>query len=263
MLFLYTMEYIPEYIARHLVGYQSDGNNLRTSSAAFVYHFTRAGDRGLYLKINAQPDVVGLRPEAEHMRFLAGKLEVPTVIDYIEEQGRQYLLAKALPGQPAHLRSQHKDKEHLVHVLAEGLRRIHAVDARNCPFDRSVDALIERVESQLRKGYLGREFLEEGGWQTADEALHWLDTHRPVGEDLVFLHGDYCLPNVLVEKGVLTGFVDWGYAGVGDRWIDIVACVHSVRRNLGEEWGAFFLKEYGVGEMDEVRETYYDKVLVS
>ena len=263
MLFLYVMEYIPEYIARYLRGYQSTGENLRTASAAFVYHFSRAGDLGFYLKINAQCEVVGLRPEAEHMRWLEGKLDIPQVIHYMEEGGRQYLLSEALPGQPAHWRNQHGDKGQLVQILAAGLRKIHAVDIGNCPFDRSIDALIERVEKQLSLGYLGREYLDAGGWQTATEALIWLDQHRPSGEDLVFLHGDYCLPNVLVEDGALTGFVDWGYAGAGDRWIDLVACAHSVQRNLGAEWSEVFLKAYGVGEMDREREAYYEQLLVS
>lgn len=35
-----------------------------------------------------------------------------------------------------------------------------------------------------------------------------MTAHRPKSEDLVFSHGDYCLPNILVEGGVLTGFVD-------------------------------------------------------
>ena len=39
--------------------------------------------------------------------------------------------------------------------------------------------------------------------------------------DLVFTHGDYCAPNILVGAAPLhtvTGVVDWGYAGVADRW---------------------------------------------
>ena len=32
-------------------------------------------------------------------------------------------------------------------------------------------------------------------------------------EDLVFTHGDYCLPNVIIDGEEVAGFVDWGRAG--------------------------------------------------
>ena len=83
------------------------------------------------------------------------------------------------------------------------------------------------------------------------------------GADLVFTHGDYCAPNVLLqlpaplaqpdgaEPGVpdeptLTGVVDWGYAGVADRWRDLVKARWSVGFNYGEEWDARWLDWYGL-----------------
>src|SRR5260370_34572936 len=42
----------------------------------------------------------------------------------------------------------------------------------------------------------------------------------------VLVHGDYCLPNVLVMDGVLTGLIDVGQTGLGDPRVDLAAGVY-------------------------------------
>jgi aminoglycoside phosphotransferase len=44
----------------------------------------------------------------------------------------------------------------------------------------------------------------------------------------VLIHGDYCLPNVLVDDGRMTGLVDVGRAGLGDPRDDLAAGVWSL-----------------------------------
>ncbi|HVC77455.1 MAG TPA: phosphotransferase [Candidatus Micrarchaeaceae archaeon] len=53
----------------------------------------------------------------------------------------------------------------------------------------------------------------------------------------VFIHGDYCLPNVLVVDGRLTGLVDVGGSGLGEPNDDLAAGLWTLHYNFGHGYG--------------------------
>jgi aminoglycoside phosphotransferase len=61
----------------------------------------------------------------------------------------------------------------------------------------------------------------------------------------VLVHGDYCLPNVLVKDGALSGLVDVGGAGLGDPRQDLAAGVWTLQYNFGPGLAREFLASYG------------------
>jgi kanamycin kinase len=63
------------------------------------------------------------------------------------------------------------------------------------------------------------------------------------GESLV--HGDACLPNIIVGDDASTGYIDLGDTGVGDVEVDLSAAVWSLQYNLGPGFGRAFLTAYG------------------
>ena len=72
-----------------------------------------------------------------------------------------------------------------------------------------------------------------------------------------FVHGDFCLPNILAEDGEITGFIDTEAAGLGDPWLDIAWCIWSFEYNLGtKEYTDILLEELGVEFDQEIYELY-------
>jgi kanamycin kinase len=62
----------------------------------------------------------------------------------------------------------------------------------------------------------------------------------------VLLHGDYCLPNIILKDGKLSGFIDLGNGGLGDRHIDLHWGIWSLQYNLKtDQWTDRFLDAYG------------------
>ncbi|MGA8922952.1 MAG: phosphotransferase, partial [Candidatus Dormiibacterota bacterium] len=61
----------------------------------------------------------------------------------------------------------------------------------------------------------------------------------------VLIHGDYCLPNVLVSSGRLSGIVDVGRSGLGRPDDDLAAGVWTLQYNFGLGFARVFLEAYG------------------
>lgn len=226
-------------------------------SGAAVFRLT--ADRSVrFLKVT--PRAIGIDgvDEVDRLRWLKGKLPVPDVLGYAEDATNAYLLLSALPGADATDKTLHEDKARLTHLLAEGLRTIHALPIADCPFDQRLEREIERAGRRVAAGLVDEaDFDEERLGRSASAVFAELLASRPSEEDLVFIHGDYCLPNVMIDEWQISSFIDLGRAGVSDRYHDLAQAVRSVRRNLGAEWVQRFLSEYGIHEPDERKLTFY------
>jgi aminoglycoside phosphotransferase len=67
----------------------------------------------------------------------------------------------------------------------------------------------------------------------------------------VLIHGDYCLPNVLVHDGKFSAVVDVGLAGMGNPDVDLAAGLWTLHYNFGRDWGRPFLEAYGWPPMSD------------
>lgn len=79
----------------------------------------------------------------------------------------------------------------------------------------------------------------------------------PDSEGNCFVHGDFCLPNILACDGKITGFIDTEAAGVGDPWMDYAWCIWSLEYNLGtDKYTPLLLETLGI-EFDRKKFEYY------
>lgn len=66
-----------------------------------------------------------------------------------------------------------------------------------------------------------------------------------------FIHGDFCLPNVMLDDWEFSGFIDLGLSGVGDKHIDIYWVLWSLNYNLKtDKYTDCFLDLYGRENVD-------------
>jgi kanamycin kinase/aminoglycoside 3'-phosphotransferase-3 len=188
--------------------------------------------------------------EVKALAWLEGKLPVPKIIESETRDGYSYLLMSRLPGEMACSHNSLKNMEETVKALARGLKMLWAIDISGCPCSNVVsEKLIQaqyNIENDLvNKNDFNPETFGPEGFKDIHDLYAYLDSNRPK-EDFVFSHGDFCLPNVFVSGGHITGYLDWGNGGVADRWQDIALCVRSMKYNYMQ----------CAGHDDSVYETY-------
>lgn len=218
------------------------------------------GPAGLrrYLKTRSAAAAVPLRAEAARLRWAreAG-LPVPLVLAACRAGQAEWLLTESLPGTSAVDPALLARPGELVPLLANGLRRFHQAQAAGCPFRFGLDIALDRVRGRVLAGQIDPDDMHaEHAHLSPAAALAELERLRPDDEDLVVCHGDYCLPNVLIAGGEVTGFVDLGELGVADRWWDLAVGSWSVSWNVGAGWEELFLSSYGVAR-DDRRMAFY------
>ncbi len=65
------------------------------------------------------------------------------------------------------------------------------------------------------------------------------------------IHGDFCLPNIMLDDYDFKAFIDLGLAGAGDRHIDLFWCIWSLWFNLKtDRYTDYFLDLYGRANID-------------
>ncbi|GMR22364.1 MAG: hypothetical protein BMS9Abin37_0709 [Acidobacteriota bacterium] len=133
--------------------------------------------------------------------------------------GIEWLLTESLPGVPATDKEFTAEPAFLVPLLAQGLRALHEAPAADCPFSFRLSDALTHVRRRVDLGLVdpARDFHVEHRLLTPERALSELERRKPLTEDVVLCHGDYCLPNVLIDDGRMSGYVDLGELGLADR----------------------------------------------
>jgi kanamycin kinase len=216
-----------------------------------TYRLAGDGERAWFLKV-APPDLEPpLDLEATRLRWARAHLPVPQVRGTgPTASGGAWMLTDALPGEDATRSPLTSHPDRLVPALARGLRRFHATPIEPCPFSLRLPDALALAEDRVRRGIVipARHFHPEHAHLSAADALRELLRTQPSTEDLVVCHGDYCLPNALLEGSEVTAFVDLGGLGVADRW--------SVTWNLGPGFEPLFLAAYDA-PLDSERLHFY------
>ncbi len=223
-----------------------------------TYRLSKGSEERRYLKLAPTDWYPSIEDEADRMRWAVDHLPVPPVVEQGSNGQVSWLITRALPGRDATDPVFAPVHERLVRTLAAGLRTFHDAPVEICPFDFRLEHALAHARRRLDEGRIqpAQDFHPEFGHLSAEEAIEHLHRTRPDSERLVVCHGDYCLPNVLIEADAACGFVDLGELGVADRWWDLAVATWSVTWNLGPGYEDLFLHEYGV-ERDDDRVEFY------
>lgn len=202
------------------------------------------GTENLFLK---SASAGSLKAEAEMTRYFHGKGLGPEVLDYHSGE-KDWLLTRAVPGEDCTFPKYLEDPKRLCDTTATLLRRLHEQSHAGCPVTNHRDLYLTQVHRNRRAGICDLSLFPEKDWgfSSPEEAWSVVTEYEFLLQQDTLLHGDYCLPNVVLDNWKFTGFIDVGRGGVGDRHTDIFWGVWTLFFNL--KTNAFcnrFLDAYG------------------
>jgi len=166
-----------------------------------------------------------VKREQEITRWLQDKLNVPSILDFGEEQGREFMIMSEIRG--AHIDNfEDKPDEYVAH-LVNGIKLVQSVNISDCAFDSTLNVRLTELKWLIDNNMASLDDWEDTTTFTdPNELYQWLCDNKPT-EDLVFSHGDITA-NFFVS-GTDYFFYDMGRAGIADRWVDIAFCVSNIR----------------------------------
>ncbi len=200
------------------------------SPEARVYYLEQGG--GYFLKTAARGS---LAREAELYAYFHKKGLAPEVLFY-ESGERDLLLTACAEGEdgthPQHL----ADPKRLSSVMGEALRALHETEAPDCPVRDRMGEYLALADKGFAMGKFDAElFLGKYRYASAEEARAVLSEGRGLLKNEVLLHGDYCLPNIMLKDFKVSSFIDIGNGGIGDRHIDLFWGAWTLVFNLGTD----------------------------
>ena len=220
------------------------------SPAARVYFIDRDG--GYYLK--TQPISAGsLRPEAEKTRFFHKKGLGAEVLSYATVGDSDWLLTRRVAGEDCTHPDYLSDPKRLCDLWAEILRGLHDLPTEGCPAPDYLDKYLALAADNYRTGrYDKTQFPDSFGYACAEEAWEVLSKGKHLLKADTLIHGDYCLPNILLDGWKFSGFIDLGNSGVADRHIDLFWGAWTLGFNLHTDaYRTRFFDAYGRDRVDE------------
>ena len=231
---------IPKKIQEFIAEKSGTQDNIGLSGAS-VYLFD-----DLVLKI--QPNGITAENEYLMMRWLAGKLPVPKIIEYSKTNKHSFLLMSKCSGIIACDGGLMNRPTYQAELLAGVLHDIWSIDYSKCPADWTLDRKLLEAEQNVISGNVDVAMSEPEtfgpkGFKDPETLLYWLQTNRP-DEEVVLSHGDFCLPNILFSNGELSGLIDLGRTGKADKWCDIALCYRSLKNNYSGRYSGMPVRNF-------------------
>ena len=211
------------------------------SPAARVYFLDKGP--GYFLKTAPKR---ALAKESAMNAFFHSKGLGTEVIAY-ETLDADWMLTLRIPGEDCTDPQYTADPVRLCDTTAQLLRQLHETDHTLCPVpNRTEEYLATARHNWENKIYDASLFPDNWGYTTAEEAWAEIEKNCKYLRTDTLLHGDYCLPNILLDKWNFSGFIDLDTGGVGDRHVDLFWGMWSLQFNLKtDRFRERFLDAYG------------------
>ena len=205
-------------------------------------------EQGFFVKIAAEKS---LYRESVMTEFFHKKCLGADVVGYFSNE-KDWLVTQKVSGDDCITQKYLDNPEKLCDKLAEVMHILHQTDIKDCPKVDVMQDLLSIAEKNRVCGALRKdEIPQKRGFATADDAWKCLSEGKELLKSDMLVHGDFCLPNIMLDNWRFSAFIDLDGAGVGDRHIDLFWGAWTLRYNLHTDcYKERFFDAYGRDKID-------------
>lgn len=198
-----------------------------SSPAACVYFIDK--DQGYFLK---KADKGRLEKEVALTRYFASKGLAQEVVDYVSDE-QDWLLTAKVEGEDASSEEYLENPKKLCQTLAETMRQLHVLKVDENLVGNRTQAYLKDVKVGYQAGNFDTHYLFSHQKQIDRSGAYTkVQEYSPYLEADTLIHGDFCLPNIILKDWQFQAMIDWDSAGLGDKHIDLFWTVWSLAYNL-------------------------------
>jgi aminoglycoside 3'-phosphotransferase II len=230
---------------------------------ASVFRVSHHRDGCRYLKLAWGPEAQPLRSEIARTEWLSSHhIRVPKFLMKACTEDVTACLMTAVPGWhlitspppcPAAL-----DLPAAMRVIGHGLARLHNVPVADCPFDEMPRTRLARALDDIDHNRVdASQFDDRNAGIPPHRLYRRLASTVPAGEDIVVVHGDPTLENLLIGPDGELGFIDCGHAGCSDRYLDLAVVDMDLRASFGRDAAEGFIAAYGIRDWNDRKAAFF------
>ncbi len=194
------------------------------------------------------------------MKAIEKVVHVPAILDSGVCNSTVYMITAETAGKSGADLCEKKRPEKLMEELCRAMGELHNIPIEGLPL-LGLEQKLAWAEERVSSGSVDEDDFDDVRLgMKAEEILDWLVKNKPDIEDCVFTHGDFCLPNVFMDKCGNSSFIDLGRGGIACRYQDIALLLRSFQYNYrissADEVIRIFEHSSGI-DVDMKRVRYY------
>lgn len=173
------------------------------------------------------------------------------VLDY-KSYDYDYLITEKINGENCIDTQYLNNPNRLVETLAMILKNLHQLKTNTVPRYFRTNEYINKVKINYKNNYFQKEYFAPIiSFDSIEKSYEFINKNCHKLNNNTLVHGDYCLPNIILNNWDFSGFIDLGLAGQGDKHFDIFWGMWSIYYNTKDiNYSKKFLKLYGSNNFD-------------
>lgn len=217
--------------------------------------------KDVVVKISDYFDVI---EEAKNFEWLQQYTKVPKIYATGCIEKKYYIVMEKLPGVMFQEVFATMPLHEIVVQYACLLKQFHQIDYRGIPYNHDLQYKLKVVKENIKTNKVRPQYFERELQQMDSQSMYHKMLEYKREEELVLCHGDFCFPNIIIDNGELSGYVDIMGLGVCDRYLDVAIAMRSLRYNFElyghvftEQYQTLFLNTYGIEKIDMDKVIFY------